>query len=223
MSAETTPGNGRRSGVLGLVAVLAVAAGIWFGVRFFTVEPGPAPLDLAVRSATLLPQPKPLAPFSLTDQDGRQLSLDDLRGRWTFVSFGYTSCPDICPTTMATFDALDREINPEGGQPEARFLLVSVDPERDTPERLAQYVRWFNPGFLGATGDHEQLRALSKQLGVMYARAEQQDTAMGYLVDHSGAILLLDPEGRLAAIFSAPHQVPAMAADFETISQYDRN
>jgi protein SCO1/2 len=121
---------------------------------------------------------------------------------------------------MATYVALDREINSDQGGEPASFLLLSVDPERDSPERLARYVRWFNPGFIGATGDHEALQRLTGQLGVIYARADQQETAMGYLVDHSASILLIDPQARLAAIFSAPHRVGDMAADYATLYDY---
>lgn len=223
MSQKSEANTGFMGSALILVAILASAAGVWLGLDFFGDDRGAVPPAEELRIATLLPTPKPLAPFSLSDQDGRPFSLDSLRGRWTFVAIGYTSCPDVCPTTMATFNALDREITTEGEEPVADFLLISVDPERDTPERLAQYVHWFNPRFLGATGDHEQLQRLTRQLGVMYMRAEQQDTAMGYLVDHSASIVLVDPEARLSAIFSGPHDTGLMAADFETITKYYRN
>ena len=126
--------------------------------------------------------------------------------------------------TLATFDAIERRIAEAGGSgPVAarpRFLFVSVDPERDTPQRLAQYVRYFNPGFLAATGEEPQLRALAAQLGLLYARVEGQDTAMGYLMDHSASILLIDPEGRLAAHFGTPHDAGRMASDFLTIATH---
>ena len=203
-----------------LIAGAAVAAGLWFGVATFRGLSGSTPLQF--QAGTLLPQPRALADFSLTDQDGRPFSLANLRGHWTFLAIGYTSCPDICPMTLATLDALEgaiaKEYPREGGQSHAQFLFISVDPERDTPERLAQYVRYFNPDFLGATGDDAQLRALAAQLGVLYARVDGQDTAMGYLMDHSASILLLDPQGRLTAVFSAPHDADRMAADFISIA-----
>jgi protein SCO1/2 len=202
--------------------VLAAAAGVWLGVHFFGKDGGTLPPPDAMKAATLLPSAKPLTPFELKDQDGESFTLESLKGRWTFAAIGYTSCPDVCPTTMATFQALERAIGPAGDGPSADFLLVSVDPERDDPERLSRYVRWFHPRFLGATGGHDQLQALTRQLGVLYARAEPQDTAMGYLVDHSASIVLLDPEARLAAIFSGPHDIAAMAEDFATIADYHR-
>ena len=114
MSSESETKGGKPSRALILVAVFAAAAGIWLGVDFFGDGRGPAPPTGEMQASTLLPTPKPLTPFTLADQDGRPFTLDDLAGRWTFVSFGYTSCPDVCPTTMATFNALDGMISPEG-------------------------------------------------------------------------------------------------------------
>jgi protein SCO1 len=230
MSVETTatPGGGRGQPALTflfvLIAGLAVAAGLWFGASTFRGLSKPLPLSL--ERGTLLTQPRPLADFALIDQDGRPFTLANLRGAWTFLSLGYTHCPDVCPMTLATFDAVERRIAESGAKSAGgrqvvarpRFLFVSVDPERDTPERLAQYVRYFNPGFLGATGEEPQLRALAAQLGLLYARVEGQDTAMGYLMDHSASILLVDPQGRLTAIFSMPHEAALMASDFLTIA-----
>ncbi len=212
-----------------LIAGVAIAAGLWFGATTFRGLSRPLPVTL--EEGTLLPQPRPLADFVLTDQDGRPFSLANLRGGWTFLAIGYTHCPDVCPMTLATFDAIERQIAQSGTQSGAgrrvearpRFLFVSVDPGRDTPERLAQYVRYFNPGFLGATGEEAQLRALAAQLGLLYVRVDGQDTAMGYLMDHSASILLVDPQGRLTAIFSTPHDAAGMASDFLTIAANDRS
>lgn len=226
MRTETTVAVEIRKGRFGLTLFLivmagaAVAAGVWFGAATFKGLSRPMPQ--ALEQGTLLARPRPLADFVLTDQDGRPFSLANLRGAWTFLAIGYTHCPDVCPTTLATFDAIDREIgrttSSSGIGPRPRFLFISVDPGRDTPERLAQYVRFFNPDFLGATGEESQLRALAAQLGLLYVRVEGEDTAMGYLMDHSASILLVDPQGRLAAIFSAPQNAGRMASDFLRIA-----
>jgi protein SCO1/2 len=209
------------SGVLGraafVVAVVAAAAGVWFGMDYFAPSVPPAPEAIELKAGTMLPRPKPLQPFDLSGVDGKPFTLESLRGHWTFLAIGYTSCPDICPTTLATFRALSEQVNPKGGQRRAEFLFVSVDPERDTPERLAKYVHYFDPGILGATGSDDSLQGLTKQLGLPYARVEQPGSAMGYLMDHSAAIVLIDPEARLIAIFSAPHDPKKMAADFAAI------
>lgn len=204
----------------GIFAIFAVASIFiaWFGMDYF--EQGLKPRALAgnLKTGTLLPQPKPLQPFLLTDQDGNPFTLENLRGHWTFLVIGYTSCPDVCPTLLATFKAIDRQITPAEAKPAANFLFVSVDPARDSPAQLAKYVRYFNPRFLGATGkDDEALHALTGQLGLLYKRAEGETSAMGYLIDHSASIMLIDPEGRLAAVFSSPHDPRLIAEDFKTI------
>lgn len=209
------------------VGILAVAAGIWLGMGYFDLGSGSgtatAPPVEKMQAGTPLPRPKVLSPFSLTDQDARPFGLDDLKGRWTFVSIGFTSCGHICPTNMATYQAVDRAIDAAHRGPAADFLFLSVDPERDSPEQLGQYVRQFNPDFLGATGGHDQLQALTRELGVMYARsAEQKTGGADYMVDHSASILLLDPQARLVAVFSWPHDSAKMAADFAVMTDHYR-
>ncbi len=206
------------SRTLGFLAVVFVAAGIWFGLILLGGDSEPQPIAMDLKTATLLPQPKPLGDFVLVDQNDQPLDRDALKGRWTFLAFGYTHCPDVCPTMMATYNVLEKELAQSGTEPQPEFLFVSVDPERDTPQQVGEYVGYFNPRIRGATAGHEVLRPLVAQLGVLYQRAEEQETAMGYMVDHSASMLLLDPEARLAAIFSPPHHPQTMAADFRAIS-----
>ena len=201
-----------------VLAIVALAVGLWFGLSYFErgLQRPPPPV---MQSAFPLSQPRPLPPFQLTADDGAPFNLDSLRGHWTLMAFGYTQCPDICPTTLATYKEIDRLLAESAGSLRPEFLFVSVDPERDSPERLGTYVRYFSPGFRGATGPHEALHALTDPLGILYARAEGQDTALGYLVDHSASILVIDPQARLAAIFSPPHNPRAMAEDFAALAQ----
>ena len=202
------------------IAIFAAALGLWFGADWTgDRRAGPAPAMAQLQVGTALPQPKPLAHFVLTNQDGREMTEASLRGKWTFAAIGYTSCPDICPMTMATFAALQRQIGSAAGGQGPEFLLISVDPERDTPERLAAYVRHFHPGFLGATGSDEVLRAVTRDLGGLYARVDDPKSALGYTLDHSASIYLIDPEARLAAIFSTPHDPAMMARDYATLTK----
>ncbi len=199
------------------IAVILIAGlgGLWFGADWFgNRRAGPSPVAAQLEAGTALPQPKPLAPFVMTDQDGVEMTEAALRGKWTFAAIGFTTCPDICPMTMATFVALHRGIGATPGGQGPRFLLVSIDPDRDTPERLAQYVRHFHPEFLGATGSDEVLRAVTRDLGGIYARVSDPKSALGYTMDHSASIYLINPDGQLAAIFSMPHDPAMMVRDF---------
>jgi len=205
-----------RNILISLLATTALTLGLWAGITQF--QSGIQTPE-QIQAGTRLNQPRPLKPFSLTAADGSPFTLNDLHQNWTFLAIGYTHCPDVCPTTLATFDAIHNQTRKS--DPAPRFLFISVDPERDTPAKLGEYVHYFNPDFLGATGTHENLQYLSSQLGIIYAIVEEEDTALGYLVDHSASILLIDPQGRLSALFSPPHDPALMAKDYITISSQD--
>lgn len=192
-------------------ALAALAAGLWLGLA-----QAPATVDPpATRIATIIDPPRPIAPFALTRPDGDSFTAADLRGRWTLLTFGYASCPDVCPTTLALLDGVSRALP----APAPRVTFVSVDPERDTPRRLGAFVAAFNPGFLGVTGDSAAIAGLAGQLGIPYARVELPGSALGYVMDHSAAVLLVDPDGRLSALFTPPLEPTAMAEDIRRLER----
>jgi protein SCO1/2 len=141
----------------------------------------------------LLPEPRAIEAFDLTDHRGRPFTLDNLRGRWSLIFFGFTNCPDVCPGALYDLD-----------------LFVSVDPERDSAEKLSQYLGHFNPGFVGATGSEDQLMQLTRQLGIPYQVEAHEPGAAKYAVYHSASILLTDTQGRLCGAFPAPHDAGKM-------------
>ena len=150
--------------------------------------------------------------FQLTDHNGQPRSLKDFQGKVVALFFGYTQCPDVCPTTLAELAEVKKALGADGSKLQGVF--VTVDPERDTPERFAQYVRHFHPDFLGATGSDDILKAVTRDLGALYARVNDPQSALGYTMDHSASIYLINPQGQLAAIFSAPHDPALIAQDF---------
>jgi protein SCO1/2 len=206
-----TPSESRALPVwLILVAALAAGAGMWLGGRFF-LAPTPAKLENAV----LYPQPRAVPEFHLTQADGHPLSLDDWRGHWNVVYFGYTNCPDVCPTTLATFKQAWKDLGQRNLSGRVRFDFISVDPERDTPEHLRQYVAFFSPDFIAATGSDQELTPLSRALGLIYSRTT---AANGNIqVDHSGSAIIIDPQGRLVGMFRPPFVASAMSADLAAL------
>ena len=180
-------------------------------------NPPPAP---QLQQGTLLPPAKPIAAFNLIDDQGEPFTLDSLKGHWTFAFFGYTHCPDVCPTSLGMLGQVMHTLKDSDhldSMPQGVF--VSVDPQRDTPEMLARYVRYFYPDFVGVTGEPAQLLALTRQLGILYLRHEgsgQDD----YLIDHSAGIILFDPDGKFHALFSVPHDPDKIASDFILIKDY---
>ena len=165
----------------------------------------------------VLPEPRDIPAFQLVDQDGRPWGAEQLSGNWSLLFFGFTHCPDICPGTLFDLQQLQEQL--EESQPNLRHqvVFVPVDPERDTPERLKEYVHYFSPEFTGVTGSHDELLPLTRKLGIAYRIADHDDGAAGYNVDHSASVLLMDPEGRLHGVFPAPHDVARMAAELERL------
>ena len=186
------------------LAVLGLAAGAF-------LSQGSGPGDGASHVARTLEEARPLRPFRLEFGDQLQLSSEDLRGRWTFLFFGYTHCPDVCPITLSELTRLRDLLAEEPGVlDDTQFIFVSVDPERDPPDALADYTAWFDPSFKGVTGRPEQIAALARQLDIRYRLGEGEE----YTVDHSSAILLIDPQVRYHARLEAPHHAQDMRRQF---------
>jgi protein SCO1/2 len=133
-------------------------------------------------------------PFSLIDQDGRRVTEKDFLGKYMLVFFGYTYCPDICPTELQVMSAALDQMGPEAGR--IQPIFVSIDPARDTPEVLKAYVANFGPRLIGLTGSPEEVAAIAKAYRAYYAKAGNGSTATDYLMDHSSIIYLMGPDGR---------------------------
>jgi len=174
-----------------------------------------APVELT--TGILLRPSRALPDFSLIDQKGRTFGAADVRGHWSLMFFGYTNCPDFCPTTLTTLAAMEKNLVAAKAAVLPRVLFVSVDAKRDTPAQLDKYVPYFNPEFIGLTAaDQPSIESLAKKLGVGVV-IEPATSDGNYTVDHSGAIFVLDPGGRIAAILSGPFSVSDLQSDFQRI------
>ena len=190
---------------IGLAAVLA--AGIFLGLR--TQAPSEP------KYALVLPAPNPVPEFSLVDQHGNPADQTVFEGHWDLVFFGFTHCPDICPTTLQVLSTAKTALEERGQSPLPRIVLVSVDPERDTPEIMSQYVDYFGDDNLGITGSLEEVRKLTSGLGIYFEK--QSADGDDYVVDHSAAVLVIDPDGGFHALFSGPHVVENYVYDLPII------
>ena len=182
------------SWLLVVAIVLASLAGAWLLKPL--LQPAVAP---TLSSGQLYPEPKTLAPFALLDQHGQRFDNARLQGKWSFVFFGYTTCPDICPTTLSVFTQLYKQL-PAELQADTQMIFATVDPARDTVEQLQQYLPFFHTDFIGLTGDAAAVDAFARDLGVAYAIVPQDGGS--YLVDHSVRVFLLDPSGARYALFA---------------------
>jgi len=198
---------GPKNLIVAIVLGTALAAGIFAATKLNQ------PAEL--RTAFVIPVPTALPDFSLRDQSGDLVNADTFRGQWDVVFFGFTNCPDICPTTLQVLANAKRELIDSGEKRLPRIVLVSVDPERDTPELLGQYVDYFGEGNLGVTGELEAVRTMTTTLGIYFEKAPTGDGNYG--VDHSAAVLVINPDGEFSALFSAPHVVDDFVHDLPII------
>lgn len=199
--------------ILAVVLLLGVGGGL-------SLLPAARQAPPPVLSGTWLSQPLELGEFALIDQNGQTFDAGRLRGQWTFVFFGYTHCPDVCPTTLAELAAVERRLAAQGDDADVGYLLVTVDPERDTPARLKQYLAAFNDKFQGATGPRPELDRLTRRLGAYYSRSPHQDHGGHYQVDHAATLYLVGPDARLHAVFSPPRTPEALAADLAALRRF---
>ena len=190
-----------------LILAIALATGIFVAARW------QAPATL--KAAFILPAPTPLPEFELIDQAGDVVTADTFRDHWNLVFFGFTHCPDICPTTLQILAAANSELAASAQDPLPRIVLVSVDPERDTPTRLGEYLDYFGDGNLGVTGDLDEIRKLTSGLGIYFEK--QAGDGDAYTVDHSAAVLLVNPDGDFHALFGGPHNIENYVHDVPLI------
>lgn len=186
------------------IVLVAFGAGIMFA---YYSNPQPSNIDIP---GFLWPDPPTVEPFVLDKSDGSKFTESDMANRWTLVFFGFTNCPDICPTTMATLNQLHARLIEESRLvEELQVVFVSVDPDRDTREVLNSYVSYFDPSFVGVTGNEESLNQFAKQFGTLFMKVNSAGVP-GYSVDHSASVLLVDPMLRFVGVFSLPHDVEDM-------------
>lgn len=183
----------------GLISGLALG---WLIVSFLQGDLRPGATEF---NGIVMQSPAPMGDFSLTAQGNRQVQLSDFRGQLVLLYFGYTYCPDVCPTTMNTLASALEKLRP-GDRDQVQVLMVSVDPKRDTPDALADYLAHFDPTFLGLTGTPEEIAAAAELFGIYYQRGEGT-VASGYLIDHTATVAVLDEAGYLRLIF--PFETPA--------------
>lgn len=212
MSTDRTPQSiqGKALVVL-IVLIAAMAAGLMVSRTLLDRS-----LDL--RAASVFPTPRLLNEFELTQPSGERFNTDSLKGQWTLIFFGFTNCPDICPDTLAALSQSLGALKLMNPDQLPQVVFVSVDPERDQGEMLADYVSWFDESFIAVSGSDEALEAITRQLGVIYVRDTPDPQTGFYNVDHSAAVMIIDPQGRLFGRFGHPLDPALVTADLFQIT-----
>ena len=200
-----------------LVAVVALIMGLTINRVLSGKGPGDqtALIDAGV---ILLPQSRSLPSLSMNDQNGAPVAVDELKGKWTLVFFGYTYCPDICPTTLAQLRDIRTKL-PQEAVDNMRVVLVSVDPNRDTPQQLKQYLGYFDPRYIGLTAPVADIQKLASALSIPFVPADTSKP--GYTVDHSGNLALIGPDGRQRGFIRSPLNAQKLVAQLPVLLERD--
>lgn len=192
----------KKSLLLAVLAILAVSA----------CSSGPA--DPSRFKGTLMPTAIPAPDFALVDAAGQEVQLSDYLGKIVLLYFGYSFCPDVCPTTLSDLKLVQNQLDESGEK--IQVIMVTVDPERDTPEKLAEYVAHFHPTFVGLSGTKEAIDAAAEGYGVYYEKHEGTP-ATGYLIDHTARVFVIEPDGNHRLSFGFGTTVKDMVADLRLL------
>lgn len=195
--------------ILTVAAVAALVAGYWFGQHNT-----PATEKTASNSIQgfVLKTPRKIGVPELLRDNGEAFTKQDLTGHWSLLFYGYTNCPDICPTTLSTIAAAKKQ-----AATFPQVVFVSVDPKRDNAELIGEYVRYFDKDFIGVTGEEKMLQAMATQMSVAAMAMPPEKPGDAYLVDHSANLMLLNPDGNLMAILRPPHTVDTILHSINTV------
>ncbi len=223
MEIVQTPAKQKR-GIKVTIIVIAVFITLVL-IGFFNKITTPRQLsdiELRVNGAFVFDNPRMFKPFSLLDHKGEAFEPASLEGKWSMVFFGFTNCPDVCPTTMATLAKLMNNLD-QDVLDETQVVLVSVDPARDTPEVLAEYVPYFNPDFIGVTGEFIGIKRLAIQLNVAFAKVVTDQEKGEYTVDHGATVALINPRGHYHAFFKPPLDPARLKLTYSSIRENYKN
>jgi len=201
---------------IAIVALVALIGG--FSISWYISSNKPIELDAGLWFGD---QARALPEFELVGHNNQLLTRSSLEGKWSLMFFGYTHCPDICPASLQTLSDMIAAIEDPDVLEAVQIYFVSVDPERDKPEILAAYVTYFNATFIGATAELEKLTPLTRSMGIAHDIRNKSEANAGYDVDHSSAIVLINPQVEFAGLFGAPHDALVMARDLTRIVEYN--
>lgn len=200
--------------VIVLAAFVALVLGLTVNKVLNSRGDGTDKVALLDAGIVLLPQSRSLPAIELTDQNGQPVQVDQLKGQWSLLFFGYTFCPDICPATLAQIRQL-QGLLPAEAKDKLRVVLVTVDPHRDTPEQLKKYLGFFDPAFIGLTGQEADLQKLASAVSIPYIPADTSQE--NYTVDHSGNLVIIGPDGTQRGFIRAPVNVAKLAAQLPSL------
>ena len=205
--------------VVGVLAFIGVILFIFF--TGLTRTPIMSKEELKNNGVYLFEKPRALSAFTLVQGDESEFSKKTLEGKWSLIFFGFTFCPDICPTTMAQLKQFYDKQQGSDYENDTQVILVTVDPARDTPEKLQPYVKFFNQDFIGVTGDFLDIHRFATQLNIPFTKVP--GGGENYSVDHSGNVAIVNPQGHYVGFFRSPLNVTMMGKSYKSIRYWYEN
>ena len=198
-----------------LVAFMALILGLFISQYVYSKKK----IDISQFHGTYLEEPREVNQFNLEGIDQKKFDNASLKGNWTMVFFGFTQCGYLCPTTMAELNKMYGLLKEKGVKTLPHIVMISVDPERDTLKKLNVYVKAFNPNFYAATGNENSIKLLTREIGIAYTKVALLNgtDADSYDIEHTGTIILFNPQGELNAFFTTPHQAEVLARDYQSL------
>ena len=203
-----------------LIAGIALVAGVFVAKQSTTGRVATTSQAYDELTATIFSEPREISQFMLIDDQGKPFSNKNLKQHWTFLFFGFTNCGGICPTTMSEMAKVFKQLPEKAKATNPLMVFVTIDPARDTRTELRAYLNSFNPAFIGVTGPAAQLANMRNELGILAmqkamprSQANNPDN-----IDHSGTILLFNPQGKYVGLFSMPHEASSIVQDFTVIA-----
>lgn len=204
--------NNNRKRIVVVLGLVGLMAGFFVSQLLRSTHT----LDVSEFHGTILDTPREVRPFNLMGTHHQVFNHDSLKHQWTMMFFGFTTCPSICPVTMTELSKMFRLLEEKGVKPLPQVVFLSLDPERDTLPKIERYVTAFHPQFLGARGESEQsVKAMAQEMGIAFEKIIDKENRGNYNIEHSGTIMLFNPQGQLTAFFTMPHQAALLAEDYQ--------
>lgn len=214
---ETSMSNNKiQLGILLISTVLLALISIYAYQNHNPEAENKTGLDLRGAGIVELAQARELPQLTLESSTGHRVGTDELTGKWYLLYFGYTFCPDICPTSLAQMLQIKQLLAPHALE-QIEFAMVTVDPQRDTPQQLRDYLKFFDPQFKGFSAEMEAIQSLSSALGIPFIPGDT--TKPGYTVDHSGNLAIISPDGKHFGFIQAPFQIQKVAQQLNLLTQ----
>lgn len=212
--------NGIRNTVVGIVIFITVVLALF--INRVSQERILSPKEMVANGAIMFSMPREISDLSLIDQNQQPFTKSRFADKWTLVFFGFTHCPDICPTTLALLNQVSVALAETDYAVDTQFLLVSLDPLRDTPEKMKPYVEYFNTDFIGVTGEFLSIHRFARQLNIAFQKVVTDSETGDYTIDHGGNVALINPQGHYHGFYKPPLDVNRMVLTYKSVRADNR-